>query len=443
MRDDRFVQHQAPTPRAESGPTRSSVMRLLKSVIGRWFTFLRPRHTVYALDGALVLGQLNIATEDTVLKRTNSSVQQIPAEAALRVDNSSDTANLGSKAAVLGTSDRGKGLVGVSQAAAGVLGVSLFSDLPGVAGRSGAFFNGVATGPGPGVAGSSGSGPGVAGTSNFGVGVVARSDAGLAIGARSESGTCIQASSGSSIGMLINGTIGVFAAGSQIGVIGRAESFDPNVPATGVLAQTLSPGGVAILAQAEPDPSGLPGTAGQFQGNVEINGSLRVNGGNLTVIGGLKSAAVLHPDGSHRLTYCLESPESWFEDFGRSLLTNGTAEVRLDPDFAALVETDDYHVFITPEGDSEGLYVSDLTPEGFQVRESHGGTNSLPFSFRVVARRKDVTDGRLQVVEIPAPRSIEHIPTMQDVMQELAEIPVPSDFTPSDSTPSSPDSEAG
>jgi len=34
------------------------------------------------------------------------------------------------------------------------------------------------------------------------------------------------------------------------------------------------------------------------------------------VIGGPKSAAVPHPDGTLRRLYCVESPESWFEDFG-------------------------------------------------------------------------------------------------------------------------------
>ena len=38
--------------------------------------------------------------------------------------------------------------------------------------------------------------------------------------------------------------------------------------------------------------------------------------GGLTIVGGIKSAAVPHPDGSHRQLYCMESPENWFEDFG-------------------------------------------------------------------------------------------------------------------------------
>ena len=70
-------------------------------------------------------------------------------------------------------------------------------------------------------------------------------------------------------------------------------------------------------------------------------------GGDFTVVGGAKSAAVPHPDGSHRRLYCVESPESWFEDFGGDTLVCGEAAVALDPDFAAVVDASNYHVFLT------------------------------------------------------------------------------------------------
>lgn len=117
---------------------------------------------------------------------------------------------------------------------------------------------------------------------------------------------------------------------------------------------------------------------------------------------GSKSAAVAHPDGSHRLLYCMESPESWFEDFGSAALAGGRASVNLDPDFAAVVHTTDYRLFLTPEGDSRGLYVSGKSAAGFTVSEQQGGTSSLAFSYRVVARRKDVAAGRLAKFSLPA-----------------------------------------
>jgi hypothetical protein len=124
--------------------------------------------------------------------------------------------------------------------------------------------------------------------------------------------------------------------------------------------------------------------------------------GNFTAIGGSKSAAVPHPDGSYRRLYCVESPESWFEDFGRDQLANGRASVRLDRDFALLVHSDNYDVFLTAYGDTKGLYVSSKGPTSFEVREVQGGNGNLAFSYRVVAKRKDIAGPRLEKVDVPA-----------------------------------------
>jgi hypothetical protein len=140
------------------------------------------------------------------------------------------------------------------------------------------------------------------------------------------------------------------------------------------------------------------GVAGITDSSSSFGGSFF---GGLTVTG-FKSAAVRHSDGSHRLLYAMESPQCWFEDFGRAKLVRGAARVMLDRDFAAVVRTDDYHVFLSPEGDSKGLYVSSRTRTGFQVREQDQGTGSVALSYRLVARRKDVAVQRFQKIELPA-----------------------------------------
>jgi hypothetical protein len=170
---------------------------------------------------------------------------------------------------------------------------------------------------------------------------------------------------------------GVYGVG-RIGVYGAIHEVDPESPT--------------------PPP---PMWAGHFEGPVRISGGLTVTGG--------KSAVVPHPDGSHRTLYTIESPESWFEDFGRAQLSQGHARVDLDGDFAVLVRTDDYHVFLTPEGDSNGLYVSGKREDGFEVREQQGGTSNVAFSYRVVAKRKDIEAERLQQAEAPLrPEDLPH-----------------------------------
>lgn len=108
-----------------------------------------------------------------------------------------------------------------------------------------------------------------------------------------------------------------------------------------------------------------------------------------------KSAVVHFAGGSHRRLYCLESPESWFEDFGVGQLVNGQAQVQLDPNFASVVNTDPYHVFLTEYEDNNALFVTNRTSTGFGVRAKASMTASGTFSYRVVAKRKDIATARL------------------------------------------------
>ncbi|MHB8648360.1 MAG: hypothetical protein ACYDAR_21475, partial [Thermomicrobiales bacterium] len=104
-------------------------------------------------------------------------------------------------------------------------------------------------------------------------------------------------------------------------------------------------------------------------------------------------------------------PESWFEDFGEGRLTQGRAEVRLDPDFAAVVETSGYHVFLTPHSvESEALAVTERRADAFVVMERNKGAGDGTFSWRLVARRKDVTAERLATVQLMTPTVLPTLP---------------------------------
>ena len=47
-------------------------------------------------------------------------------------------------------------------------------------------------------------------------------------------------------------------------------------------------------------------------------------------------------------------------------------------------------MFVTPEDDCRGLCVRNKTTTSFEVRELQGGTSNVAFSYRIVARRKDI-----------------------------------------------------
>jgi hypothetical protein len=118
--------------------------------------------------------------------------------------------------------------------------------------------------------------------------------------------------------------------------------------------------------------------------------------GNLGCTGS-KSAVVPVDGGSRRVAlYAVEAPDNWFEDFGSGQLSKGSVRIDLEPTFAQTVNTDlDYHVFLTPRGECEGLYVTNLTPSGFEVRELHQGSSSTAFDYRIIAKRKNYETVRL------------------------------------------------
>jgi hypothetical protein len=142
----------------------------------------------------------------------------------------------------------------------------------------------------------------------------------------------------------------------------------------------------------------------QAFGNVRFadSGGLRVIG-DIVKTHGEYSEALPHPDGSQRLLYAPLCPESWYEDYGRAQLVGGRVEVELDSDFVAVlgVEDGEYHVFLTPEGDTQGLYVESRSARSFIVREQQAGTSNTTFSYRVATKNKHRQPERLAILDEP------------------------------------------
>jgi hypothetical protein len=98
-------------------------------------------------------------------------------------------------------------------------------------------------------------------------------------------------------------------------------------------------------------------------------------------------------------TYAPEQTVRSIEDVGEGRLVAGTALVRLDPSFAAATDPKSpYLVFITPQGESNGLYVTQKTQRGFAVRENAGGRSTIAFDYRIVATPFGSTATRLPVL---------------------------------------------
>lgn len=126
-------------------------------------------------------------------------------------------------------------------------------------------------------------------------------------------------------------------------------------------------------------------------------------GGNLTVLGTIMSQSAMVDtktvDGRDVAAYQARQTQATIEDFGEGQIVDGIGTVRLNADFASTIDRrSSYLVFITPEGDSRGLYVEHKTGAGFEVRESQGGRSTISFSYRIVARPMGADGNRLPAV---------------------------------------------
>jgi hypothetical protein len=122
--------------------------------------------------------------------------------------------------------------------------------------------------------------------------------------------------------------------------------------------------------------------------SIDVSGNLFCTG----VVG-----AAVRGQGSKKVgLYTMQSSENWIEDFGSGVLTGGVATIRLEPHFAKTVSgLADYHIFLTPAGDCDGLYIANKTATSFEVRELRSGTSSVQFDYRIVAHRKGFEAARL------------------------------------------------
>jgi hypothetical protein len=341
---------------------------------------------------------------------------------------------------VLGTATGEAGVIGFSEEEPGVMGLS--EQGSGVSGRASGVGNGVegtstfgfgVVGASPNVAvrGQSGnSGPPLVDPQHpkpdtvVGVGVFGSGFKAIGVGGTSQMSIGVLGQTGGKapafdvkttytagvVGTSRDATGVIGFSQNNIGVLGVLGAGGPAVPVTqkpyagvaGVRGTSDPMAGVVGTSNASYGVYGfsttyhgvvgeIPATsaayAGVFLGRVLINGDLTVAGAF-----NMKGCAVPFPDGTHRVLYCMESPEVWFEDFGSARLKLGRTVVKLDADFAKVIKRGDYHVFLTPRGDCRGLGVRRQGGASFEVRELMGGKSNVAFSYRIVGRRKDVKD---------------------------------------------------
>lgn len=339
--------------------------------------------------------------------------------------------NSGTGPAIRGISNEGNGILGEtilnSKTAgfAGISGVDLATPNP-----SGTPLNN------SGVSGQSATGMGVFGQTSSGIGVRASANSGTAISANAAGGDGLFGTTQSNIpGIASAGVFGEDVgntsiasgvtgfSGTGIGVAGdnfergrflnaafegltfasSINTYFPAKPPGGLFNSDIGEGVVAESSglQAEslaaanfgggPLIRAYAGSAEMMDldngGNMILKGSLTQHGNPKSVIGTSTAGEVV--------MYAPAQAVASVEDVGEGQLVLGQAYVRLDLRFAStMAQGRPYLVFITPQGDTAGLYVSQKTASGFTVRE-HGGQSNIAFDYRIVAEPYAAQGARL------------------------------------------------
>jgi hypothetical protein len=303
--------------------------------------------------------------------------------------------NGGKGAGVEGDSTKGSGVIGTTTAVSGstrlqgVLGVDTSSNPTQSAGVTGRSTNGFGvTGFSHRLAGGrfeSSVGNGLEATAdNFGNGLLAASQGGVGVFAGGATGVLAFSNSISGDGLAgfgSGGGTGVYAVGGSAGC--------PQFCAA-ILAQPGTTG--ADMIEVTDSDNNLTMHL-DYQGNLTIAGTL-VTGGSCHI-----GCVTTGTAGTGQVVaYATREASPTIEDVGGGQLVGGQGYVRIDAAFARTMDTHaQYRVFLTPEGDSNGLFVTGKTPSGFGVRENRGGRSSLSFDYRIVAKPVDTDAARLPV----------------------------------------------
>ncbi len=334
--------------------------------------------TAAAFNPAASAGVLSVIQSTVTCATTTACVAGANTKAGPGVSATSKTgtaiiANGVAGLSAIGTT--GDAVHGISVSGHGVWGSS--------SGGSGIGVEGLNTGPGTGVLGHTSSGLALYGLASSGNAVEAISQTGFGVvGSTGGSGTAIYAQSDKGYGLraVSNGQPSVYGVNAN----GDGSEFQGTY--IGVIGIAPASGGFPFVAYDQKSNAVFQVTG---TGDVDFTGSIhsltRVSGGAL-----VKS-------------YAPVSSTPTVEDTGTAQLVAGAAVVRLDATYAALIDkTTRYRVFLTPDGDTRGLYISARTPSSFVVRETQGGRSTLTFDYRIIAASLGQANQRAAVVNASA-----------------------------------------
>lgn len=203
------------------------------------------------------------------------------------------------------------------------------------------------------------------GSATTGTGANLQSTSGTALYAKSSTGPGAIATSG---GSAVAGLTGINTASGGTAVYGKSNNG---------YGMVLNAGGPTTLLVANAAPTPIALLSLDNKGNLYIRGTLTA---------------------AHLTTTATASAST----DGEGSLVGGRAFVALDPTFVReLTAREPYLVTVTPEADSNGLFVAKRVRDGFVVKENAGGKSNLAFTYHVVGRRATETAAVPDGVKLP------------------------------------------
>ena len=161
--------------------------------------------------------------------------------------------------------------------------------------------------------------------------------------------------------------------------------------------------GAIITAGKDGTPLVVQGTSESGGGEVTIDSTGNINTTGDVIYGGALIGPSIARNGMRVTSYVTKTTQSNVEDSGSAQLVGGTAVVRLDPAYSQSIDMQTpYHVFLTPNADTRGLYIAQKTATAFVVRESQGGRGTFTFDYRILGVAAGHTTDRMAFMP-PAP----------------------------------------
>jgi hypothetical protein len=235
---------------------------------------------------------------------------------------------------------------------------------------------------GPALTATSVSGNGIIGNSSSSNGIVGTSNSSTGNGVEgvATTGSGVAGFSTSGAGLFSQGNYGLltFSSGTAI--------YADNTGSTGTAIIAVSNGGDLY--------TGTNAVTDQELLSIDDSGN-EILAGTLT-LSGQPVIRTTTSVGKSIVAYSARTSSPTLEDFGSAQLVNGQAYVPLESTFATTIDSRTrYMVFLSPQGDSRGLYVTQISGRGFAVRESNAGHSTLAFDYRIIAKPFDSNAARL------------------------------------------------